>query len=238
MNDYSQLKQTIEMFLRSEIQLVFRDTPTYESIKPHLPLTWQNAFASNAPISQIIQYLWKDNFPLFEPACQHLQTRITEVAIIITPSDAYVAYIFNHQNRLSTFLGGMPATTEDIDRREKELGFKLPPTYQKFLLIHNGFLMDGWSSLGIKPLHKLFTIGEMIGEDIKASGQPINYDPNKLLCICGDGCGNEQCFHYPTSFNQTKATVFWDHETREISKPMRFEKFLDKFLRQEISQVY
>lgn len=238
MNDYSQLKQTIEMFLRCEIQLVFRDTLTYESIKTHLPITWQNAFTFDTPISQIIHYLWKDSLPLFEPFYQRLQERILEVAIAITPSEAYFAYIFFNYNRYFAFLGRTSATTDRITSRENELGFKLPLDYQKFLLIHNGFLLDGWPSLGIKPLHKLFTIGEMIGEDIIESGQPINYDPYRLLCICGDGYGDEQCFYYPNSSNHAEDTVFWDHETREISKPIRFENFLEEFLRQEMSQEY
>jgi hypothetical protein len=238
MNPYIALQQTLEIFLKSEIQFVFRGTSKYASIKPFLPLTWQNALSSDTSASQIIPYLWKNSLPLFEPFYQHLQERVIEIAIVITPSDAYFAYIFHNDNGFFTFLGGMPTTTEGITSREKELGFKLPLNYQKFLLIHNGFLLDGWSSLGIKPLHKLYTIGEMIGKDIIASGQPINYDPYRLLCFCGDGGGNERCFNDPTTFNYAEQTVFWDHETREISHPIPFERFLEEFLRQQFDTEY
>jgi hypothetical protein len=233
MNNYHMLQKTIEIFLHSNVEIVFRDSPQYRTIKPHLPRTWQLAFDSDASVADIIKRVWGEVLLLFPDFCRMLQEQIEEVTLVITPETAYFAYIFQNEGEVSAFLGGLPAPSNAIKQCEEKLGLNLPQPYQKFLSVHNGFLLEGWTSVGIKALHELYTVGDLIGKDVSEHKIHLPYNPYKLLCFCGDGGGNERCFNYDHGADVIN-TIDWDHETRQLTNPISFEQFLMKFLNREL----
>lgn len=199
----------------------------HASTRQALPPAWQKILMPHTSVSEAIQQIWQGSSPAFIPFYHILQQRIIDIAIVTTPSDAYIAYIFHNHNQFFAFLGGIPATPNEIAERESELGFSLPLHYQSFISVHNGFLLDGWDSVGIRRLRQLYKM-EVLFKD-NPHPHPF-YKPNSLIGFCGEGDGNEQCFHYD-DLGIVSETVFWDHETRSIGKPLPFEVFLVEFLR-------
>ncbi|MDH5507706.1 MAG: SMI1/KNR4 family protein, partial [Anaerolineae bacterium] len=129
------------------------------------------------------------------------------------------------------WLGGLPIEKREIISVEQKLAINLPSSLKLFSNIHNGFLLDGASAFGVRPLNSLFCLDDY---DI-FSDLDIDYDPKKCLAFCGDGAGNEQCFsiNHPIHENDYM-TYDWDHETRELTKPQSFWDFLERFIKNSV----
>src|SRR4051812_28525489 len=57
--------------------------------------------------------------------------------------------------RRSRWLGFKPATEDQIEKLERRLGYRLPPSYRAFLLTTNGWRRTGWMVERIRPANKV-----------------------------------------------------------------------------------
>lgn len=235
----SQLSSSLELFLQQKIQLLPRGHPRITDIKEGIPPTWKQALSPGETVSHSIERLWQPTGVEAIRAIDLLTRRIEELALVVSPhtlSPLGLLYIFHRghaaEERFYSWLGGFPATEEDIARNELKLGCRIPRSYTAFTQVHNGFLSDGWSSLGIRPLSSLYFLSELA-----AGSEALDYEPGQLLAFCGDGAGNEQCFYLNNPAGENDSLTFdWDHETRELSKPQSFWSFLAQFIATEIGE--
>lgn len=131
----------------------------------------------------------------------------------------------------SGWFGLLPATEDDIIQNETRLGITIPQSYRDFARVHNGFLHNGWGSLGLKPLHTLYFVRNVDKSNYLDHG----FDFGRILAICGDGAGNEQCYDLDQPLDKDDRLTFdWDHETRRLTKPQPFWAFLEKFIKREM----
>ncbi|MEM7536255.1 MAG: SMI1/KNR4 family protein [Chloroflexota bacterium] len=216
------IQSTLELFLSEQV-IVIEDGKFIPSQIHHLiPSTWLGALSEDTPLSRNLAKIWATIDGSIHPARECLFEITQNIGLVVSSASQHpigLLYLCQHSNQtdLFTWLGMPPVTAHDINLWEKQAGVQLPPTYTNLLKIHNGFWLDGWSSVGPKSLSQLYWIEYHADQT----------DPPRLLAFSGDGGGNEQCFHYqnnsPTS---NLLTVDWDHETREGSRVKPFGQYL------------
>ncbi len=108
------------------------------------------------------------------------------------------------------------------------LGIELPAAIQEFYKVQDGLLADGNGVLGIKPLQQLVRLSEYAYFD--EYDDQISYECENYLVFSGDGVGNARCFDLTQPIGRGDyLTVDWDHETRELTHPMSFWRYLKDF---------
>jgi hypothetical protein len=224
----------LELFLKERVTLLFRGNPIPTPFDKNMPSSWEQALSPLSPADSITN-IWRPINQQASGAINILISRITDFALVVYPDNSAVLgllYIFKPSSPntpLRGWLAGLPATNEQIKQSETRLDIQIPPAYKTFCQIHNGFLIDGWTSLGLRPLHSLHLLSELPIENPTNQG----YNPSKLLAFCGDGSGNQQCYHLAEPLNTDFVTYDWDHETQAITKPHPFWHFLEAFLAKE-----
>lgn len=235
----AELSSSLELFLQQKIQLLPRGHTLIPDVAGGIPPSWEQALSPNEAVAYSIERLWQ---PVDTEAIQTiglLTKRIEELALVVSPvslSPLGLLYIFRRRHtteeHFNSWLGGLPATKGDIALNELRLGCRISRSYAAFTQVHNGFLSDGWSSLGLRPLGSLYFLSELTEES-----EVLNYEPGQMLAFCGDGAGNEQCFHLNKPVGEGDYLTFdWDHEVREVSKPQPFWPFLAQFIAKEMRE--
>jgi len=126
------------------------------------------------------------------------------------------------------------ASREDIERLEREIGFKIPEDYVEVVRLHPGrkplpgkHIADGsGSSLGeLYHFHGQLDSGRLGWGDFINEGTDLS-----LLPFSRDGGGNFFAFDYGNDpRNANPKVVFWDHETRKVTKLAdSFRELLDQ----------
>ena len=126
------------------------------------------------------------------------------------------------------------ASLDDVRRVEKEIDFKLPEDFievarhnQGRFPVPNGHVADGKGS----ALSGLYHFHGELGGDRLGWADFINEDADTLLlAFSRDAGGNFFAFDYGAdSQNENPTVVFWDHETRIVTKLAdSFTEFLEQ----------
>jgi hypothetical protein len=227
-----ELRNFLSKFLKKKIKFIFRGNSLNTDFSSQIPDTWNNLLSPNISLETSIINVWETVMEYNENFVKSLAKKTEDVFLIVDPAEIKPLGIFyaictEGQNRKNYWLGGIPTTENVISDREINLGIQLPSSYKIFSKVHNGFLYDGLSEVGIRPLTSLYYLDEL---KINYSDE-INYDPKKTLGFCGDGGGNEQCYllDYPKE-NLDYVTCDWDHETRKLGSKESFWDFLQRFV--------
>lgn len=118
---------------------------------------------------------------------------------------------------------GKPATEKEILKFEKSAGFKLPPSFREFLLIHNG-------AENFAGMFDIMTLKEQI-ELLKTIHQSDPYDP--ILMIGVENDENNLCLDFTTVdlAGEMKFLI----ESDDNSEPEELENFEAYLSRQLLS---
>lgn len=234
---YPKLLSYLELFLSEPVLVYWRGEPIPSHISERISESWYNALSGQSLLQDSIRQIWSTASDLAKPFVELLSDRIQDLGVMESPTDAKVhglLYVFQHQDseEVSSWLGGVPGNEQDFILFKDKFGVPPPISYVDFSSIHNGFVKDGWSSLGLKPVQNIFAIGQPISN----VRQSIMNESMPLLAFCGDGVGNERCYDLssPTE-NGDFDTVDWDHETESSGAPMPFWDFLFVFCRREMA---
>lgn len=224
----NEIRSSLEMFLNTEIEFFAIDASLPVHVHDSLPKIWIDALAENHSKSDVLRKIWNDPTSQMGLAYDYLDRITCNLGIVTSSTDGNdilgLLYVCQHEepDEYFSWLGMPPASETDIEAVQNVLDIRLPQPYVDFAKIHNGFALDGWSSVGPKPLSKLYWI-----EDTQV-GSGIN---ERLLAVSGDGGGNEQCFLYEGSSKLSQElTVNWDHESRMYGRQQTFEQYLMKLL--------
>ena len=124
--------------------------------------------------------------------------------------------------RIKKVESGIPASLDDVELAENELGFLLPPELKKiYLNIANGGIGPGYKILGAKGGHTSDE-GDSISELYTILGSPDPEDPEwtwpkGLVPFCHWGCAIYSCFD---ATKDEYPVVWFDPNMREIGEPM------------------
>jgi hypothetical protein len=207
----NQLESEIRIFRKMPISLIPRDRVDEEIV----PMYWKELFVPGLPIEIGLNQLWK---PIAGPAVNFLLENIMDILLvgpgIPSPMLCYVFKPSKQIDSLSCWIG-FPPIQNNLEMDRINPIEKIPSSFKRFLLIHNGFLLDGNGGMGILPLKK-WTRFYVNGKE--------------LFGFCGDGLGNVRCYDPSLRIkDEDYMTVDWDHETNEASDPEKFEDFLLSF---------
>lgn len=215
-----------EMFLKKAVHTLLRGDrlPTY--LVEKLPVSWIKALASDISIRDAITEIWNVPPPHATTNFSNLLAdRVNDLCLVISESSSEpigLAYIFRHHpsGDWGSWLGGLPISPADLLQTQAQLDLWLPSSYRNLLSIHNGLTRDGWSSLGPRPLNKLYYIEGSLDQQSRLSSR-------RLVAFSGDGAGNEQCYDLNTPLGGDDFwTVDWDHEVQQIGNPLSFGDYV------------
>jgi hypothetical protein len=224
-----QLASVLELFLQEKVQLFSRGCGAIADLDVKIPPSWTQALSLESSIADSIARIWSPISNCINDSLNILTDHAIDISLAVSPtatSPPRLLYILKGTAR-DTFgwLASLPATEENIVRCEARLGVKLPQSYRLFSQVHNGFLLDGASTVGPRPLNGLFFISTLF----QCESTP--HDFSQLLAFSGDGAGNEQCYDLArSSDNSDYLTVDWDHETQETGAPQAFWRYFDKIV--------
>ena len=116
-----------------------------------------------------------------------------------------------------------PASMQDIEALERDLGFSLPAAFRNFLLQHTGAC----------PADNMFAVGEsndsgvnhfIACDQIAKERQYIDHVSPKVIPIAWDDCGNAVIL----DSEDGGSVLFWDHELPEDQ--IKLASGIDEFL--------
>lgn len=226
MDKLNELQQKLEIFQKRKIQMISRQD--IQKADFDIPKQWKDLLSNTEMhVSEVIKYLWTPIINEAKDVVNVLTTRVADLAIVCDPRKVLpveLCYIFQttsirfNQTYLSAWVAGQPCTKEQIQLYKKSAGIELREVYKEFCRIHNGFLLDGNSSIGFLPVENFEIIVK-------------NKSQKKLLGFCGDGLGNYRCFDLETTIDSRNAdTIDWDHESQEIRVRNNFWDFAHTFI--------
>jgi hypothetical protein len=232
---FEEILYPLEMFLQEKINLLPRGDRAIIQLGDKIPYPWIQALSVDSHISTAIIRIWQPLNDYLESSIKYLAGEVVELALAISAKGQIIGLIYilpytqSSGHRFFSWLAGLPATEADFLQHQTKLHTLLPQSYKIFSSVHDGFFHNGGGASCLKPLEELYFISEMVDET-----DSLNYEPNQLLAFCGDGAGNEQCYNLTMPVGDGDyATVDWDHEVREISKPQIFWKFVEWRLTQK-----
>lgn len=135
------------------------------------------------------------------------------------------------------YTGGKPLLNPKPNKSLKYYKWDIPKDLKLFYKIHNGFArLEYGIAEGVLDNESIYILAKYMNKVSEEDNiKPEGYVFEDLLEFFPDGGGNAQCFYK----NNSNVTVFWDHETWEISgetsqipEEIEFYKFIDKKLSQ------
>ncbi len=219
----------LESLLRESVLFLPRGHESIAELGQKIPSTWIHSLSSDSPVADSILRIWSPLNKHLDASLRVLTNYALDIGLVVSPtatSPPRLLYVLESATRTAFgWLAGLPATEEDFVRQEARLGVQLPQSYKLFSRVHNGFLLDGLSTVGPRSLGDLFFVSVLLEGEL-ASDRFAH-----LLAFSGDGAGNEQCYDltWPIS-NNDYLTVDWDHESRETSGPTTFYDYLDRIV--------
>lgn len=140
-------------------------------------------------MSELISYNW--------------ESYLTQWSIELLTSDLYqdetqsIKGSFSMEAIKSTWLGYPKATELQIEKAEKRLGVKLPPSYRQFLKISNGWPRITYSIFSLLSTEEIVWFSDANQEliDIWVGGQPFAASDEQYL-VYGEGQGGYDRFEY------------------------------------------
>jgi hypothetical protein len=118
-----------------------------------------------------------------------------------------------------------PATAEQVEAAEAELGGPLPEEHRRFLLQHNGGYVEPNVFADRFAVHQFFSAGESGDDDVRdlvevrrehdVDGDPTLAIPERCLPFAMDEGGNLYCFDRESD----DSVVLWHHDAAEDEDP-------------------
>jgi len=222
----------LELHLKQEIHLFYNWEEIPTSIKIMIPTSWINVLQSIPFLKKGMLDLWKTENYKADIFINSLIEMCQDIALVTNQNGSILGLLYILQHKITDkihnvgWLGNLPASEQDISESAIRMGIhQLPFDYQSFVRIHNGFLMDGWNSVGIRSTDKIYFID---ATSLKENENVVvNFNPTAILAFCGDGNGNEQSFLLQGSnFLDDGISFRWDHETKNIKNPLPFWEFI------------
>jgi len=202
-----------------------------------LPETWLEALSTDAPVAKALAKIWKPLAVYVPQAVERIIKCTLQLGLAIYPDEdqdirVNLLYIFQSQDKDNLAVGwfaGYPATDEVIAEAQARLSIILPASYKKFIRVHNGFNLYP-IDVGPCMANSLHFIRELAQAD-----QVFEHQANRFLAFSGDGAGNQQCYDLTIPLaNSDYLTFDWDHETRQIAKPMSFFAYVEDLMMTEL----
>ena len=219
---YKELQQKIEIFQNRKINL-YQLLDLQNNCNNEIAPIWKDVLLVEKSVPDIIRRIWHPISIEAKSAIDFLVTRITNIVVISDIQSSYpiqLGYVFQvkslrlHRTYLNAWIAGLPIDSEFSSVSQIEPEPSIPSIYKQFCSIHNGFTLNGNSSIGFVPMNQLRLF--------------ISPKDNKVMLeFCGNGLGNLQCFDFNSNTNDTYE---WDHESVSINNKLGFWDFFNKFL--------
>ena len=156
-----------------------------------------------------------------------------------TPSRRYqdVARFFRaYATEEKRQLVSRPATTEEIDRAERELGPRLPMSYRWFQLEFGDFEHGPLDIYTVRTSHGPYSTN-IVGANVKERTEAGPRLPTHLIAFSDSGGGDLLCFDTARPEGDEYPVVWWDHELDEDQEPEEAApSFLD-WIEQELKEM-
>jgi len=228
--------QKLATFIRHPFDVVGRGDPGISEWSGTIPDDWLRALSPQWTAASSVEVLWRTALPDAEGLTSILAKRIEDFALLKsrTPnSSVQLLYVMRpaseHGRDYFVWSAGLPII-EASTTLNSRVDTRLPSSYRAFTKVHNGFLLDGWGSVGPRPVEVLLHLDTLHLLD----RDELGYDPRDLLAFSGDGAGNEQCYllTHPSASGDYW-TADWDHETRRLGHPVPFWDYLERLVTRE-----
>ena len=223
------IKRYLDMFLQTETTIKLVDKKLKSDLEySQIPLLWRNILWSEQSVEEKISAIWSASNTPLERCMDYLIQKVSHLTVVSNSALSQfvgLLYIFEIGDRQCSWLGYPPIDETNLPARELHILNRLPRSITDIYHIHNGFLRDGWDSLGCRGLNQIVPLSSIYtaGDD--------SYNPESLLAISGDGSGNEYCVDINDNSGQI---LLWDHETRDLENVGNFSEFLCAFMKKEM----
>ena len=156
-----------------------------------------------------------------------------------TPSRRYqdVARFFrDHASAEKMQLATQPASVEEIDRAERELGARFPMSYRWFQLEFGDFEHGPLDIYTVRTPHGPYS-RYIVETNLEERTEAVPRLPAHLLAFSDSGGGDLLCFDTTRSEGGEYPVVWWNHELDEDQEPENAApSFLD-WLEQELKEM-
>lgn len=211
----------VQRFLQRPVSFLFEGDSQPQALTEKIlwPAAWHNLFGTGLDTAGKIDQIWLNN-PFLTPSLRQILHAYThELALVVSTQPFIqlwgVAYLHQYQTPTQLFIdgwiGGLPATSVEQNLAQKRLQLSLPPSYQTFTQTHNGFTAGGNFGYGFQALQTL---------ELREEG----------LVFYEDGAGNQQLYRLSEPEGEDFWTYDYDHETHELTQPLLFGSFFEKWL--------
>ncbi|QYF91689.1 SMI1/KNR4 family protein [Massilia sp. PAMC28688] len=123
-------------------------------------------------------------------------------------------------------LGGAPNASPSLSPRAQYMGWSVPDSLRRLCLVHDGICSGAESILSAR---RMADLGEIMAGIEEEAPRP-SHACKDLLEFHPDGVGNCQAFFRRSSRDTDPSTVFWDHESNELSREASFFEYVDRTL--------
>lgn len=123
-------------------------------------------------------------------------------------------------------VGGAPNPAPQLAPRATYMHWQVPASLQALCCVHDGFLAG---SQGVLAAHRMADLGEIM-EGIEEEQPAPTHACRDLLEFHPDGAGNCQAFFRQGRGDPDPGTVFWNHESNELTHAMPFFDYVDQVL--------
>jgi hypothetical protein len=133
-------------------------------------------------------------------------------------------------------LAPRPATVEEIDRAERELGARLPMSYRWFQLEFGAFEQGPLDIYTVRTPHGSYS-RYIVETNLEERTEAVPRLPAHLIAFSDNGGGDLLCFDTTRSEGAESPVVWWNHELDEDQQPEDAAlSFLD-WIEQELKEM-
>ena len=230
-NVVNEVKSKVQIFMGEDISLLhFSNLP--DDILGILPDVWAKLAVEKLTTKDRIGIIWSPAMEEGEQIGQVICSGCEDLFLLYSPRSAIpvkMCYIYHQLTSYHCLVGNPPNNLEPLVNAANIIA--VPYSYRLFAKIHDGFCVDGDSSMGLYPTKELTLISQHPDYQIdEIINEPKS---NSLLMFSGNGLGDLQCYDLDQSIDHDYYTFFWDHETRNIYKPQLFWDYLASFIREK-----
>jgi len=236
-HDLLALQDYLRLLMQADVTLVVGDD-RLELLKGlSLPWQWTIGLQRGLPIKEFVYQIWEPIYSYVRTAVRLLATYTRHIGLVLDSSrrmEPHLAYIFEFasalgvQPPLSSWIAGLPSSEDLFEQYSTRFASRIPLSYRKFIGIHNGFLLDGWKSTGLRSVQDLYYL------DIEQLANRHGSDSNPIA-FSGNGLGDEQCYDLSKPIGtQDFLTFQWDHETHNVGNPITFWQYFERLLEKEL----
>jgi len=129
-----------------------------------------------------------------------------------------------------------PATSEEIDRAERELGARFPMSYRWFQLEFGDFEHGPLDIYTVCTSHGPYSMN-IVGANVEERTEAGLRLPTHLIAFSDSGGGDLLCFDTTRPEGDEYPVVWWDHELDEDQKPEDAATSFRDWIEQELKEM-